>query len=919
MSQTGSIQLNIFYNNGDRVDNNGLVLKFYQDTNSTLFKTVSPDSYPTVVNSFPLGHTYKMDVYRESMYAGSEYIDMKDTLEKVNTFIPLDAGLRFNVFYNDAETPISNATISIKSYDGMQWAQGNTDDQGDSNRFWLQSSIRDGDYYVATFSIGKSLNFTYPSNIGLSPGDSRDIKIVTPWISIVESPITVSVYTSTTQKVKPQDGNYMVVLSDLNGNHVADSVIDSHGQATFSKLKVGYYDVHVIKKSTYQAGTEVALESMLVTGNQLQFPIFLQSTNIKAPVNLQNGTVRYIVNGTTTVIPPFVNLGQQESCNCVIFRIDDIQDYFVRASQLAILNLFTLKHQDLTLGIVTNYTGNDKIITETIKQGIRKNIFFPVLHGYDHIDYSLLDSFDQLQSISLAEKKMEKLFGNTSDIFIPPYNHFNNGTLDSLKQLGVKIISAGSLKDPLFYHFSKDHKTLDPLEIYHISQGSDNPMQRAAEINYFSTSSERDIMHDINYNLKTVGYAVVTLHPQDITTRGSNGHFTNTNHSVNQTQIQNLGHLIDRLDAEGIRMTNFYDVAGLSPRIFPVAANSSITYPDPSVTNIYTLGKSSTGVALNPDTNMVYVTNSKSNTVSVINGSLNAVYDTIGVGDLPVGIAINPKTNMLYVVDSGSGTVSIIDGSTNTISDRLAIESTPYGVAVNPALNMVYFIDPTVPAVDFVDGYTNKIVNTVNVNGNPQRIAVDPATNMIYVTNSKSDAITVIDGSTKTVSDTIHAGNGTMPLAIAVNSATNMIYLTNSKSDAITVIDGSTKKVTNTLHLGNGDTHLTISINPPTNMIYVTNSKSDSVSVIDGSAKSIVGTINLGSGNFPAGITYNDLTNTLYVSNINSGTLSVIGSNTYTNSPLTVPEFSLMTLIVFSISVSILVFITRFKMLNLTR
>ena len=152
------------------------------------------------------------------------------------------------------------------------------------------------------------------------------------------------------------------------------------------------------------------------------------------------------------------------------------------------MNLFTLKHKDLTLGVVANYTGKDQTIVDTIKQGIRKNIFFPAIHGYDHIDYTTLAAFDQYQSLDMANQKLNKLFGNTSDLFIPPYNHFNNGTIDGLKKIGVKIMSAGSLKDPQIYHFSKTHKSLDSSQLYHMSQGSDNPLQRAAEINYFSTS-----------------------------------------------------------------------------------------------------------------------------------------------------------------------------------------------------------------------------------------------------------------------------------------------------------------------------------------------------------------------------------------------------------------------------------------------
>jgi YVTN family beta-propeller protein len=53
------------------------------------------------------------------------------------------------------------------------------------------------------------------------------------------------------------------------------------------------------------------------------------------------------------------------------------------------------------------------------------------------------------------------------------------------------------------------------------------------------------------------------------------------------------------------------------------------------------------GIAVNPVTNMIYVSNEFSNTLSVINGNQDLLEDTIFVGSLPYGIDIDPFTNRM--------------------------------------------------------------------------------------------------------------------------------------------------------------------------------------------------------------------------------------------------------------------------------
>src|SRR5262244_2845507 len=54
-----------------------------------------------------------------------------------------------------------------------------------------------------------------------------------------------------------------------------------------------------------------------------------------------------------------------------------------------------------------------------------------------------------------------------------------------------------------------------------------------------------------------------------------------------------------------------------------------------------------------------YVTNSASNTVSVIDTATNTVVATVPVGSVPLGVAITPDGTRAYVANPGSGTVSV--------------------------------------------------------------------------------------------------------------------------------------------------------------------------------------------------------------------------------------------------------------------
>jgi YVTN family beta-propeller protein len=68
----------------------------------------------------------------------------------------------------------------------------------------------------------------------------------------------------------------------------------------------------------------------------------------------------------------------------------------------------------------------------------------------------------------------------------------------------------------------------------------------------------------------------------------------------------------------------------------------------------------------------------------VIDASTRTVTATVPVGTGPWGVAVDPGTHTVYVTNISDNTVSVIDGSTRTVTAAVPVGKHPRGVAVDP-------------------------------------------------------------------------------------------------------------------------------------------------------------------------------------------------------------------------------------------
>ena len=525
--EMGSIKVEIEYTNGDRLNTWQTTIRVLQDDEDIPYVTIkNPKTNPFSIESLPLGHKYSVKVYVNNMFAESSFLNLEESEAKLKVIIPLSGGYRFIALYNDNETPIEGAIISIKSDDGHQWGQATTDSDGETTRFWLQSnSLVEDDFYIVEVSVDEDLIYVY-SPVIFHPATQGDIKIKTPWPKIIDDLITISVYKDVSQKVGKSDGSFMVELYDAENNKVAQSPVNTHGNAFFSNFKVGKYSIQVIK-STDDPNQESQIWTSMdtaITGEERFISIF------KKGVLAQSA---------------------QSTCNCVAFRLDDIQDWYLRVAAVDLMELFQQKKADLTIGIIGGFFGEDPHLVSFLQRVIvNKNPTLEIAsHSYNNKPLTNFDKNDQKTLLLKTNEKLLEVLGVTPKTFVAPLNAINDDILALLPELGFTHVTA---------HIEETHSPpypLENLELYYFPANTQTAKLMPDGVTW-EVQDRVVIFEEIRDFLKKYGFAVVMMHPYEFATTEL-GVYTG---ETDRQMIGKVGKLIDELRDEGIKLVTISEI-----------------------------------------------------------------------------------------------------------------------------------------------------------------------------------------------------------------------------------------------------------------------------------------------------------------------------------------------------------------------
>lgn len=140
-----------------------------------------------------------------------------------------------------------------------------------------------------------------------------------------------------------------------------------------------------------------------------------------------------------------------------------------------------------------------------------------------------------------------------------------------------------------------------------------------------------------------------------------------------------------------------------------------------------------------------YVTNSKSNTVSVIDLRTFVLAKTIRVGSEPAGAAANSKKNEIYVVNTGSNNVSVIDAESNSVVAAIGVHGRPYFIDVSSDGKRAYVANSGSANVSVIDLERRQVIGNIRVGASPGLARVTPDGLTVVVSNRGDNTVSLID------------------------------------------------------------------------------------------------------------------------------------------------------------------------------
>ncbi len=277
-----------------------------------------------------------------------------------------------------------------------------------------------------------------------------------------------------------------------------------------------------------------------------------------------------------------------------------------------------------------------------------------------------------------------------------------------------------------------------------------------------------------------------------------------------------------------------------------------------------TTGQSPCGMAVSD--NILYVSNYKASSLSVIDESVSKVISNITVPGVPCALAIDPKMNAVYVINEGGHEIYSIDQATHAVVGKFNVDL-PYEMVVIPDTDTLYVTSDAIDKVYAIDLTTNQTVASFDI-PDPCGITANPEGNIVYVSSESTGQVHKIDALTNKLIDSVPVGQG--PRGMAFNPETNTLFVANTGSDSVSVIDGASNKVISTIGVDKAPKR--IAVNPNTNIAYVISGQ-NTLNFLDASTNSVIASVPVQN---PYEVVVDSDKNLVYVSSLDSDFVYVI-------------------------------------------
>src|ERR687892_523034 len=248
---------------------------------------------------------------------------------------------------------------------------------------------------------------------------------------------------------------------------------------------------------------------------------------------------------------------------------------------------------------------------------------------------------------------------------------------------------------------------------------------------------------------------------------------------------------------------------------------------------------------------VMYVQNSNSNSISVIDLATNAIFngtmyasdvgggkvlvmnvngtlmEEIDVGSRPQYMAVRPDGQVLYVTRLG-GPISVVDLEQKIVIKEIDSGSMPHHLSFTNGGEVLFVVNAESDTLSVIDSYKHEVIKTIPVGDSPRYVALNPDETLAYITNMDSNTVSIVDAD-KVINE-IPVGNRPYGIAFSADGG-DLAYVSNTRGNDVSVINTTSSNVAVTLSAGGIGPHQLVARKPDIEIVR-TEDNNNNLSVI---------------------------------------------------------------------------------------
>ena len=181
----------------------------------------------------------------------------------------------------------------------------------------------------------------------------------------------------------------------------------------------------------------------------------------------------------------------------------------------------------------------------------------------------------------------------------------------------------------------------------------------------------------------------------------------------------------------------------------------------------------------------LYVSCADSDAVCVVNRDTDTVGAVVAVGRGPRGLALAPGGDRLYVANTGSRDIDVLDTSTLRVGRTIAnFGLAPRDLVLDGEGRWLFASNPDGDEITVVDATCDLAVRRIRTGDGPGALAVDDDRGLLYVANARANTVSVVGVQDLSVQGSLAPGQE--PTGLAVQDG--LLWVANRNSNSVAAL-----------------------------------------------------------------------------------------------------------------------------------